>query len=141
MTTTWDGLPVSDEPPYGASVVVWRERDGDREFLLLHRAHAGADYEGDWAWSPPAGARLPGEALEACVLRELREETGLELSFAFVSTDGDWALALARAPAEAPVVLDAEHDRYEWLPLELAIARCLPAEVAAGLERAAAAIE
>jgi 8-oxo-dGTP pyrophosphatase MutT (NUDIX family) len=126
--------------PYGASIVVWRELDGSRQFLLLHRAHEGADYEGDWAWTPPAGARLPGEVLEDCIRRELREETGLELRCRTVGVAGEWALALARAPAGAPVILDAEHDRYDWLPLDVALGRCLPASVAAGLSRAAAAI-
>jgi hypothetical protein len=60
---TWDGLAVSREKPYGASVVVWRYIDGEREFLLLHRrAPGGPDFAGDWAWTPPGEARLPGES-------------------------------------------------------------------------------
>jgi 8-oxo-dGTP pyrophosphatase MutT (NUDIX family) len=74
---TWDGLAVSREKPYGASVVVWRYIDGEREFLLLHRrAPGGPDFAGDWAWTPPGEARLPGESIDQTARRELREETG-----------------------------------------------------------------
>jgi hypothetical protein len=49
-TSTWDGLPVAADPPYGASVLVGRrDAGGEREWLLLHRAHGGPDYAGDWA--------------------------------------------------------------------------------------------
>ena len=48
--STWDGLPVAADPPYGASVLVWRrDAGGERQWLLLHRAHGGPDYAGDWA--------------------------------------------------------------------------------------------
>jgi 8-oxo-dGTP pyrophosphatase MutT (NUDIX family) len=125
--TTWDGLPVSDEKPYGITAVVFR-RDGGTEVLMLHRAHRGSDYEGEWAWTPPAGARLPGEPVDACARRELREETGLELPMEPTSCGTDeWHVYLVEAPADATVVLDAEHDRYEWLAPSVAIERCLPA--------------
>ena len=61
IETTWDGLPVAREKPYGASILVWRRAGAGREWLVLHRAHHGRDYAGDWGWTPPAGARLPGE--------------------------------------------------------------------------------
>jgi hypothetical protein len=34
---TWDGLPVARERPDACCIVVWREVEGSREFLLLHR--------------------------------------------------------------------------------------------------------
>jgi 8-oxo-dGTP pyrophosphatase MutT (NUDIX family) len=141
-TTTWDGLPVSDEPPYGATVVVYRwGRDGrvGPEILLLHRAHHGPAYDGDWAWTPPAGSRFPGEAVLACARRELREEAGLELAVRPTACgSADWALFLAEAPLGAAVSLehDREHDRYAWLPADEAVARCRPAQVAEALGRA-----
>jgi hypothetical protein len=48
----------------------------------------------------------------------------------------DVALYVAQASPGAEVVLDDEHDRYLWLPLEEAVLRCLPREVGAGLTRA-----
>jgi 8-oxo-dGTP pyrophosphatase MutT (NUDIX family) len=116
--------------PVGASIAVWRRRGDRREWLLLHRAAAGPDYEGDWAWTPPAGARLIGESIEECARRELREETGLELDCSATSCGtSDWAVFVAEATGEAEVRLDEEHDRFEWLSLDEAIERCLPAQV------------
>ncbi|MGH2371606.1 MAG: NUDIX domain-containing protein, partial [Chloroflexota bacterium] len=102
--TTWDGLPISDEVPHGATVVVFRRLTGGTEFLLLHRAHNGPAYEGDWAWTPPSGARFPGEPIAVCARRELREEAGLELDV--VPADcgtPSWQVYVAEAPPEACV--------------------------------------
>jgi 8-oxo-dGTP pyrophosphatase MutT (NUDIX family) len=127
MRTTWDGLPISPEPPYGCAIVVFRRAGNGREVLMLHRAHHGSEYEGDWAWTPPSGSRLPGEAPEECARRELREETGLAL--ALHATDcgtPEWLAYWAEAPQDAVVTLDAEHDRFAWLPAEEALRRCAP---------------
>jgi 8-oxo-dGTP pyrophosphatase MutT (NUDIX family) len=141
LRATWDGLPVSEERPFGATVAVWRRNDGDIEWLLLHRKHHGPEYQGDWAWTPPAGARLPGEPLDECARRELLEETGLDLDFEPTGCGGDdWVVYVAEAPAGAAVELSPEHDRFEWLSLGEASARCLPAVVAAGLECAASTV-
>jgi 8-oxo-dGTP pyrophosphatase MutT (NUDIX family) len=137
---TWDGLPVSSEKPYGASVIVWRSAQTGREFLVLHRRAAGdTDFEGDWAWTPPSGARLPDESLVDAARRELLEETGLDLSFTPTEAGGDeWAVFVAEAPVDASVVLDDEHDRFAWLPAQEAAAKCLPRIVGQQLEAVAA---
>jgi 8-oxo-dGTP pyrophosphatase MutT (NUDIX family) len=133
---TWDDAPIAREAPFGATVAV---RRGD-EWLVLHRMHEGPDYAGDWAWTPPSGARLPRETLEECAARELREEAGLELPLLRVEPPYDgWGLFVAEAPLDAEVVLDDEHDRHRWLPLEEAVALCRPDQVARGLRAAAAA--
>jgi len=127
---TWDGAPRARDKPYGATVVVRRGRD----CLLLHRAHEGPAYDGDWAWTSPAGARAPGEHVDACARRELREEAGLELEPVRVPYhEGDWALYVVDAPDDAEVALDAEHDAYRWLPVEEAAALCKPQRVADAL--------
>jgi len=139
---TWDGLPVSRDPPYGATIVVYRRQGGRVVYLILHRAHHGPAYEGDWAWGPPAGARLPGEPVEACARRELREETGLRLPLARVSDPGEtWQVYMAEAPRDAEVRLSPEHDRYAWLAADAAAARCRPPLVAAQIRRVAALVE
>ena len=125
--TTWDGLPISPEPPFGATIVVFRPGAAGPDILMLHRAHQGPAYEGDWAWTPPAGSRFPGEPIEVCARRELLEESGLTL--ALTSTDcgtADWHLYVAEAPSDAEVTLDAEHDHYEWVPCAVELERCRP---------------
>ena len=129
------------ERPYASCVVVWRDGATGREFLVLHRAHFGPDFAGEWAWTPPSGARQPREHPDAAAVRELREETTLELRLARIeSPNPDIALYVANAPREAEVVLDSEHDAHRWLRLDDAAALCLPATVAEGLRAAAAAL-
>jgi 8-oxo-dGTP pyrophosphatase MutT (NUDIX family) len=138
---TWDGLPVARERPYASCVVVWRAGAAGREFLVLHRAHFGPNFAGDWAWTPPSGARQPGEDPAAAADRELREETGLRLPLIPVeSRDPDLAVYVAEAPPDAEVALDAEHDAFRWLALEDAAELCLPVRVAEGLRLAASTL-
>jgi 8-oxo-dGTP pyrophosphatase MutT (NUDIX family) len=139
--TTWDGEPVSRERPYGAvTVVASRVPDGWR-YLLLHRAHKGAAWVGDWAWTPPSGARKPGEAVAACAARELEEETGLRGSPQPVLThDTDWAVFALEVPWGTVVAADGtEHDRLEWVTYAEARRRCQPAMVADSFAAACAA--
>src|SRR5690606_37772482 len=73
METTYDGKPIAKERPYGAMIDVYRVDDGEAPFLVLYRAKHGPDYEGDWAWTPPCGARQAGETILKCAQRELWE--------------------------------------------------------------------
>jgi len=139
IRTTWDGLPVAGEQPHGAMVVLRRpdpDRDGT-EYLMLHRAHHGPDYEGDWAWTPPSGARLPGEPVLAGAQRELAEEAGLSAPLIPVDLSGGWAVFAADVSAGTRVTIDAEHDRYTWLTRPDAERRCRPEAVLANFRRAA----
>jgi 8-oxo-dGTP pyrophosphatase MutT (NUDIX family) len=132
--TTWDGEPVSRERPHGATVVVAARSPAGWRYVLLHRAHRGPDWEGDWAWTPPAGSRKPGEEVSACAVRELYEETGLRADPRAVRTaDTDWAVFALEVPWGTAVTADgSEHDRFEWVTYAEACRRCRPAEVVAG---------
>lgn len=133
---------MAREPPLACCLVVWRPTPGGREFLVLHRAHFGPGFGGDWAWTPPSGARQPGEDADGAAARELREEAGLDLPFARIaSPNPDVALYIAEAPSDAEIALDAEHDAFRWLPLDAAASLCLPATVADGLRAAAATLD
>lgn len=128
--TTWDGTPVAVDPPHGATIVCWRVTGGTTEVLFLHRAHEGPDFEGDWAWTPPSGARMPGEDVFECARRELLEETGIALELQPVDTKTDWAVFMLEIEGDQEMILDAEHDRHEWVELQEAILRCKPLKVA-----------
>src|SRR5438445_1252014 len=124
LERTWDGLPVSREPPFGAAIVV--ADAATRRYLLLHRARHGSDYEGDFAWASAGGARFPGEKIDACARRELEEETGLRppLERLLIGT-ADWYVYLAHWHGEA-IALSEEHDRSEWVSADEAEQRCRP---------------
>ncbi len=133
---THDGQPVAQDHPHGATVVVRRPGTAGWEYLVLHRAHEGPDFAGDWAWTAPAGCRLPGEPVEPGALRELAEESGIvDVAIWAVDLSGRWAAFAAEVDVEQLVTLDAEHDRYEWLPADAAVARILPASVAEQIRR------
>ncbi len=139
FNTTWDGQLVSPHPPHGVSIIVYRRKEKAYEFLILHRAHQGPGYEGDWAWTPPSGARLPGEGVAQCAIRELAEEAGLHLSLQACTLGAEtWAIFLAEAEiSEAVTLVDEEHDRYEWVSLSEAINRCQPQQVSAAFVKVA----
>jgi 8-oxo-dGTP pyrophosphatase MutT (NUDIX family) len=107
--------------------------------LLLHRSAFARDYVGDWAWTTPGGAVGPGETPVEGAQRELFEETGLLLDCRVasfhggrVSFDGGVCHVFhAEAKSDAAVVLSEEHDAYEWVSVEEAARRCLPAWVGA----------
>jgi aminoglycoside 6'-N-acetyltransferase len=133
-TTTWDGLPIAADWPTGATVVV-RRTDGD--ILLLHRAHHGPDFDGDWAWTPPSGARHPGEPLHAGALRELAEEAGITgTPITAVDLSAQWGLFAAEVGPDTEVTLvDVEHDKFQWVRPADALRIVHPPVVAGAIRR------
>ena len=64
--------PKGGEPQVrAAGGVIWRDDDGSREVLLVHRPKYG-----DWTF--PKGKLEPGETDEEAAHREVLEETGLD---------------------------------------------------------------
>ncbi|GAB3063397.1 NUDIX hydrolase [Sediminivirga luteola] len=62
-----------DADVFAAGAVCWRERGGALEVLLVHRPR----YR-DWSW--PKGKIEAGETLPECAVREVAEETGLQIT-------------------------------------------------------------
>jgi|HubBroStandDraft_6_1064221.scaffolds.fasta_scaffold159294_2 8-oxo-dGTP pyrophosphatase MutT (NUDIX family) len=139
--TTWDGEPVSREPPFGATVVVASRSPAGWRYVLLHRAHHGPGFDGDWAWTPPSGSRKPGEDIAACAARELHEESGLSGDLLAVpAPDPHWAVFALEVPWGTPVALDGtEHDRVEWVSHAQALRRLRPEPVLLGFTAACSA--
>ncbi len=120
----------------GVCAVVWRKKKDGMEVLLLHR-HL------NWVgWELPKGGMLPGETEEDCLLRELREEVGIEnpkyekldyiLQYKWsrpLPKDGDtWeGVRLMLYSVEhdgSPVRIDErEHSGYAWVSPEEALKR------------------
>jgi 8-oxo-dGTP pyrophosphatase MutT (NUDIX family) len=99
--------------------------------LVLQRAD---DTRCPGAWEAVHGRLEPAESPEAGVLREIREETGLEAERLYVITVQPYYLkatatvqlsvAFAAFVAEpAHVTLGPEHQRFEWLDVAAATAR------------------
>ncbi len=129
---TWDGLEIAAERPQGSVVVVRRPAANGLDYLALHRNARGADFEGDWAWTCPAGARQPGESVYPAALRELAEEAGLtDVRPWAVDLSTDWAtFAIDVSAVTAVQLVDPEHDRYAWLSPDDCLRRMLPDWVA-----------
>lgn len=100
---------------------------GGRLLTLLRDDIPGIVYPG-W-WDMPGGGREAGESAEACVLRETREEVGLELSeaalvwravFTSPTTGGEavWFAAALPAGAEHDIVFGDEGQGWRLMPPE-----------------------
>jgi mutator protein MutT len=65
-------VTVPHSPIEVAAALIFREGK-----LLITRRHAGVHLGGLWEF--PGGKREPGEPWQACVIREIREELGVEM--------------------------------------------------------------
>ena len=120
------------EIKYVAKAVVLNERG---EALLLRRS--GTDPNRPLDSDLPSGGVDSGEEPAQAVLREITEEVGIVLGadkvtlIATETTHYDEPrnhvvlrfLYLVSVPNDIEVTLSYEHDAYEWLPLEAALAK------------------
>ncbi|MGL5829460.1 MAG: NUDIX hydrolase, partial [Angustibacter sp.] len=73
---------------HAAGAVLWRGSEGSLEVALVHRPKYL-----DWSW--PKGKLDPGESFPAAAVREVREETGAEITLGL-------PLAEAKYPISTP---------------------------------------
>ena len=95
--------------------------DGNNHVLLLHRNTPVCKQ-----WEVPGGKIEPGETPEAAAIRELKEETGLdvEISFSIWAREFEEAgerfvyhLFLAQITRGKPKIADKRFDKLEYLSL------------------------
>ncbi|MBI2205691.1 MAG: putative glycolipid-binding domain-containing protein [Candidatus Rokubacteria bacterium] len=132
--------PDGDATPLVVSGIV--ERDGD--VLLLQRNATNDHAAGEW--EPVSGRVEPGESPGEAVVREVREETGLDVELVAPVDTFRFLRGAARVPRVGiafhcrvrggSVVLSSEHDGARWVHRD-ALAACLhvPEGVREGLSR------
>lgn len=99
-----------------AGAVVWRSGDDGPELLLIHRPR------GDWTL--PKGKLDPGESWKEAAVREVAEETGLQLELGDKVGDVEYRVGgvpkkvkywLMEAPADASLAVpNREVDEAIW---------------------------
>jgi len=108
-------------------------RDSNHRILVIRRSAGSKNNAGRWDF--PGGKVDPGETLDAALIREIREETGLavELETVLGAAESDLpdrkvAYLLIRARVlDGRVALSDEHDDSAWLaPDELSEADLSP---------------
>jgi 8-oxo-dGTP pyrophosphatase MutT (NUDIX family) len=113
--------PLRQRKAIAAGGVVLRDSDHGAEVALLGRAN-------DRSWVFPKGTPTAGESLEETALREVREETGLdvkivrplgEMTYSFAA-GGDRVhkivhFFLMEATGGDPSLHDAEYDEVRWV--------------------------
>lgn len=93
----------------------------NRRILILKRAIE----PGRGQWALPAGYVEPGESAEEAIVRELMEETTLELSVEYFSSSGKdlgdgrafLSLIFFSRAGTSHVVIDDESLDWKWVPL------------------------
>ncbi|MGT2910917.1 NUDIX hydrolase [Streptococcus cameli] len=98
--------------------------DNGKEWLMLHRnkkpndVHAGK-------WIGVGGKIEAGETPEECAIREIKEETGLDvkalslkgiITFPEFTPDNDWYTYVFKVTDFEGEVIDCEEGTLEWVP-------------------------
>ena len=114
---------------FSAGGIVFRNENGRREVLLCGRS-------GDGVWALPKGTPEEGESPEQTALREVREETGVEVEQQGVVGDVRYWFSrpqegvryfktvrhyLFRPVGGDPSLHDHEFDDVRWFPVEDAL--------------------
>lgn len=96
---------------------------GSKTLMLQRGKKAGDIHQGKW--NGLGGKLIPGETPEACVIREVREESGLEikrpklhgfLTFPGFNGGADWyAFVFSAEEFEGEPAAECDEGRLEWI--------------------------
>jgi mutator protein MutT len=106
--------------PYGVAVRALL-LDENGKSLLLRRSYSSRHFAGMWEW--PGGKCDPGETIDKALMREVEEETGLQIEVTdFIGAD-DFVMSeihvvslyMKAEIVEGVVTLSGEHDDFSWV--------------------------
>lgn len=103
------------------ATLVYLKRNG--KTLMIHRIKKQADIH-QGKWNGLGGKLEPGESPEACAVREVREESGLEIRslrygglLVFAGFKGeDWYVWVYTSDAFDGELIDSNEGRLQWIP-------------------------
>ena len=108
--------------PHSAGVLLFRDRDGATEVLLIRPGGPYWTNRDVGAWMIPKGGVEPGEAPADAALREFEEETGMRLAVTpfplarIRQAGGKWVEALAAEGDFDCSTLNSNLFEVEWPP-------------------------
>ncbi|MFK8042219.1 8-oxo-dGTP diphosphatase MutT [Congregibacter sp.] len=112
------GIPDSDADDVAALVhVAVAVILGDHEQVLLTQRHANSHQGGLWEF--PGGKLEPGESLSSALIRELREELGIEVSahYALLQIEHDYGDKRVLLDVHCVTEFDGEPSPCEGQPM------------------------
>jgi len=109
-------------PPLSAGILLFRERRGEIEVLLIKPGGPFWRNRDEGAWMIPKGMVEPGETAAEAALREFAEETGVAVErvpFPLArirQSGGKWVEAFAAEGDLDPASVRSNHFQVEWPP-------------------------
>jgi mutator protein MutT len=108
-------LAFNDTYRFGAHAIIFNT---EGHVLLLKKTY------GDKGWSLPGGGVDPGETIHQALLRECREELGIEVQDVVLTgfyyhsrLNAQVGIFRCSIPKGSEIILSSEHSEYKWMHL------------------------
>jgi 8-oxo-dGTP diphosphatase len=105
-------------------------KNNNGKLLILREAKSYDEGTNGGLWQVPGGRIVPGEYFDSALLREVKEETGLNVRIIHPLLVGEWHPVIKGIQHQivgiffycklikGKVMLSKEHDSYEWISAE-----------------------